>query len=65
MLRFSMRPRSRSITEDNSIAFPAADPLPNDDIPTPYFILGDDALTISGDIADMDEENANLQITPC
>lgn len=29
--------------EDNSIAFPAADPLPNDDIPTPYFILGDDA----------------------
>lgn len=28
--------------EGNSIAFPAADPLPNDK-PTPYFILGDDA----------------------
>ena len=29
--------------EDNSISFPAADPLPNDDRPTPYFILADDA----------------------
>lgn len=29
--------------EDNSIDFPAADPLPNDGIPTSYFILGDDA----------------------
>ena len=29
--------------EDNSIRFPAPDPLPNDDTPTPYFILGDDA----------------------
>ena len=29
--------------EDNSIAFPVADPLPNDDRPTPYNILGDDA----------------------
>lgn len=29
--------------KDNSIAFQAADPLPNDDIPTPYIILGDDA----------------------
>lgn len=29
--------------EDNSIAFPAADPLPNDDISTPYLILGYDA----------------------
>lgn len=29
--------------EDNSFAFPVADPLPNDVIPTPYFILGDDA----------------------
>ncbi|XP_062588500.1 uncharacterized protein LOC134250166 [Saccostrea cucullata] len=29
--------------EDSSIGFPAADPLPNDEIPTSYFILGDDA----------------------
>lgn len=29
--------------ENNNIAFPAADSLPNDDIPTPNFILGDDA----------------------
>ena len=29
--------------EDNSIGFPLADPLPNDDKPTPYYILGDDA----------------------
>ena len=29
--------------EDNSIGFPLADPLPNDDRPTPYYILGDDA----------------------
>jgi len=29
--------------EDNSIGFPAPDTLPNDDTPTPYFILGDDA----------------------
>lgn len=29
--------------EDNSIGFPAADALPNDDTPTPYFLLGDDA----------------------
>ena len=28
--------------DENSIAFPAADPLPNDDQPTPYFILGDE-----------------------
>ena len=29
--------------EDNSIGLPAADPLPNDDRPTPYYILEDDA----------------------
>jgi hypothetical protein len=29
--------------EDGSIGFPAPDPLPNDDEPTPYFLLGDDA----------------------
>ena len=29
--------------EDGSIGFPSPDPLPNDDEPTPYFLLGDDA----------------------
>ena len=29
--------------EDGSIGFPAPYPLPSDDQPTPYFLLGDDA----------------------
>ena len=33
----------KEFREDNSIGFPLADPLPNDDRPTPYIILGDDA----------------------
>ena len=33
----------KEFLEDNSIGFPLADPLPNDDRPTPYIILGDDA----------------------
>ena len=33
----------KEFQEHNSIGFPLADPLPNDDRPTLYYILGDDA----------------------
>ena len=31
----------KEVTENDTIGFPAADPLPNDDRPMPYFIIGD------------------------
>ena len=32
----------KEVIENGTIGFPAADPLPNDDIPMSYFIIGDD-----------------------
>ena len=30
----------KEVIENDTICFPAADPLPNDDRPMPYFIIG-------------------------
>ena len=32
----------KAVIENGTIGFPATDPLPNDDIPMSYFIIGDD-----------------------
>ena len=36
----------KEVIENCTIGFPAADPLPNDDRPMPYFIIGDDAFPL-------------------
>ena len=37
----------KTCLEDGTIGFPEPDPLPNDDRPMPYFLLGDDAFSLS------------------
>ena len=36
----------KEVLENGAIGFPAADPVPNDDRPMPYFIIGDDAFPL-------------------
>ncbi len=36
----------KEVIKDRTIGFPPEDPLPNDDRPMPYFILGDDAFAL-------------------
>ena len=36
----------KEVIENGTIGFPAADPLPNDDRPMHYFIIGDDAFPL-------------------
>ena len=42
---FNDSPLPRSL-ETNTIGFPDADPLPHDNVPMPYFIVGDDAFAL-------------------
>ncbi|XP_060556342.1 uncharacterized protein LOC132717007 [Ruditapes philippinarum] len=37
----------RTMLEENSLGLPDPDPLPGDDMNTPYFLIGDDAFPVS------------------